>query len=295
MIRWRINPLIQGKEVAVKGRLVRTARLRHEWCDFLDDPCAAAAELKAKRHADLFTFVTDIGDSRSHPFHRESASIAVLPVESYDAWWEVIGKKKRNQIRKAQKSGVELRVAALDHEFARGVEALYNECPVRQGRRFCHYHQSASEIEDELSSFIDRSLLVGAYVNGRMAGFMKLYRAEHALRVVHILALLCERDKCVMDALIGKAVELCVQLHHDFLHYGSWTDSGIGAFRMKHGFERMEVPRYFAPLNWRGQLILSLNLHHPLRERLPKHMVETLVGLRARWNSLRLPKELVDA
>lgn len=290
-----MNSVIEGKELSIKGRLVRTARLRHEWCDFLNEPAVAAAELKSNHQADLFTFVTEIGDTRSYPFRHESAKMAVLPVKSYDDWWQVIGKKKRNQIRKAQKNGVELRIVPLDKYFARAVETLYNECPVRQGRKFYHYGQSAADIEQELSSFIGRSLLVGAYVHDRMVGFMKLFRGERALRIVHILALLCERDKCVMDALIGKAVELSVELHYGFLHYGSWTDSGIGAFRTKHGFECMEVPRYFAPLNWRGQLILSLNLHRSIRDQLPKKVVEALVALRGRWNSLRVPSELADA
>lgn len=294
----RKNPVIEGRELSIKGSFLSTARLRHEWCDFVPEPASMASAIQSHRIADLFTFVTDVGHTgNGYPYHNEPVGVAVLPLTTYEAWWEEIGKKKRNQIRKAQKSGVELRPCKLDTAFAQAVEPIYNECPVRQGRKFYHYGQTAAEIEAELSSFPEQTILVGAFVDNVMVGFMKLFRAEHALRIVHILAKLSERDKCVMDALIGKAVELCIEHKYRFLQYGSWTDNGIGAFRTKHGFQRIEVPRYFVPLNWRGRLILTLKLHRPVRERLPDAVVNPLMKLRARWNALRFsaPKEFADA
>jgi hypothetical protein len=192
-------------------------------------------------------------------------------VTSFAQWWEDIGFKTRNKIRKSQKSGVELRVEPLSDDFARGVEAIYAESPIRQGRRFFHYGQSAASIKEELSSFSDRSTLVGCYHAGEMIGFMKLFHGADVLRTIHIVAKISQRDKCAMDAMISQAVELCDRnkVHH--LHYGSWTDGGIGVFR--------------EPLNVRGRLMLGLNLQRPLRQRLPRALVGALTDARAKWNA----------
>jgi len=280
--------IIANKEMSVAGRVFRTARLRHEWCDFLEDSSGAIQQLQRGRAvADLFTFVQDIGDEPALPFHMEPTGLAVLPVTTFEKWWDDIGFKARNKVRKVQKCGVELRVAGLDADFAKGVEAIYNETPVRQGRKFFHYGQTAAEIQEELSSFLDCCIFVGAYHQAELVGFMKLLPRKHVLRTIHIIAKLSHRDKCVMDALIGKAVEICDQRKIGNLHYGSWADGGIGDFRTKHGFMRVEVPRYFVPLTLRGRLMLKLKLHHPVRERLPKSWIAPLQGLRTKLNLLK--------
>ena len=284
-----MSVIIANKELSIAGRFLRTARLRHEWCDFLDDPRAAIETMRHGRPiADLFTFVLDIGDELSRDeFHSERVGIAVLPVTTFKKWWDEIGFKARNKVRKGQKCGVELREIGLDDDFAKGVEAIYNEAPVRQGRRFFHYGKTAAEIKEELSSFLERCILVGAYHRGELIGFMKLFCGKNVLRTIHIIARLNHRDKCVMDALIGRAVELCDQKKIGHLHYGSWTDGGVGEFRTKHGFKRLEVPRYFVPLSFRGKLMLKLKLHRALRERLPKSLVGPLLDLRTTLNSYR--------
>lgn len=291
--KFAMKPAIEGKELTVSGKTFRTARLRHEWCDFLSSPPSALNELKASRaRADLFTFVGDIGvTDDAVPYHREDVDVAVLPITTFQQWWDDIGFKPRNKIRKAQKSGVETRIVELTDEFAQGIEAIYNESPVRQGRKFSHYGKTAQEIKEELGSFADRCTLVGAYFNGELIGFMKLFAARHALRTVHIIAKLSHREKCAMDILIAKAVEICEQKQLRYLHYGSWTDGGVGAFRTKHGFQPLKVPRYFVPLTWRGELMLKLKLHRPMRERLPKTFVDSLIRLRTKWNSVRFADE----
>lgn len=281
-----VSPTIGGKEVVTKGTLFRTARLRHEWCDFLADVPTAVEELRGQKQlADVFTFVEEIGTpNRSYGYRAEPTFIAVLPVVSFSKWWDEMGFKARNKVRKAQKCGVDVRVVSLDEDFARGVQSIYNESPVRQGRKFIHYGRGASDIFNELLSFKGKSTFVGSYFEGNLIGFMKLFHGNGVLRTVHIIATLAHRDKNVMDGLIAKAVELCDEKNAGFLHYGSWTDGGVGAFRTKHGFQRMEVARYYIPLGWRGEVMLNWNLHRPLRDRLPKRVTQTLTKLRAKWN-----------
>jgi hypothetical protein len=285
-----MNPFILGKEISVAGVICRIAKLRHEWCDFLNDPPKAIDEMrKTGLKADLFTFVHDMGDKPlfDYSYHRQNATLAVLPVTTYDEWWDDVGYKTRNKLRKGLKSGVELRVVQLDDDFARGVQAIYNETPVKQGRKFYHYGKKASEIKEELSSFPNQSTLVGAYFQGELVGFMKLFQGNNVLRTVHIIASVRHRDKNVMDILIAKGVELCSERKIQNLQYGSWTDGGIGTFRIKHGFERVEVPRYFASLSVRGNLMLRMKLHQPVRERLPENWIAPVMALRTKWNSLR--------
>jgi hypothetical protein len=279
--------LIEDAELIVTGRCFRTARLRHEGCEFLKDPVGTVERLRRGRaRADVLTFLHEAYDeSAAYPFHQEPAAAAVLTFTRYEEWWEQLHFKVRNKIRKAQKTGVELRVVELDEEFARGVEAIYNELPIRQGRKFYHYGKTAAAIHAELGSFADRSILVGAYHESELIGFMKLHRGASIMRTVHILAKNCHRDKSVMDALIAKAVELCDlhQIHH--LQYGSWTDGGVGTFRSKHGFAKVDFPRYFVPLTRRGALMLRLKLHRPMRELLPDPVTSLLIDLRTRWYS----------
>jgi hypothetical protein len=281
--------IFANKEMSISGKFFRTAKLRHEWCDFLDDPLGAIEQMQSdSAFTDLFTFVRDISDeSVTYPFYSEPVGLAVLPIETYQKWWDDLGFKARNKVRKGQKSGVELRVIQLDDHFAKGVEGIYNETPVKQGRKFFHYGKNAAEIKKELTSFLDSCIFVGAYYQDELVGFMKLFPGKNVLRTIHIIAKVSHRDKCVMDALIAKAVELCDQRKIQHLHYGSWTDGGVGDFRAKHGFRRVEVPRYFVPLSRRGRLMLKLKLHRPIRDRLPKGLVGPLLRVRTKLNSIR--------
>lgn len=289
---------VEGKLIVVRGNFPRIASLRHEWCDFLDDPPGAIADLKAKGlRADVFTYVDDL-NSPNPDFGYANAplGIAVLRLTNFDTWWNGIGFKARNKIRKGQKSGVDVRIVQLDDAFATGVEAIYNESPIRQGRKFYHYGKRMDAIKEELSSFIDRSILLGAYLDGKLVGFTKLFQGDNVLRTVHIIATLQHREKCVMDIMMSKAVELCCQRGVANLHYGSWTDGGVGAFRTKHDFQRVDTVRYFIPLTPAGKIALALGLHVPLRARIPSDWADPLLRLRGQINELRFrqAKELAE-
>lgn len=288
--------IVGGTEIAIGGRLVKTARLRHEWFEYLYDPKETIDQLQHCRPvADVFTFVQDINKTYSGlSFAKEMDSLAILPVVSYEKWWNALHFKVRNKIRKARKSGVELRQVALDDQLATDVELIYNESPIRQGKKFWHYGKNADVIKQDLSSFPDRTFFTGAYCEGELIGFMKLYEGENILRTVHIIAKLSHRDKPIQDALIAKAVEICAQKQLAFLHYGSWSLGGLGTFKIKHGFARVDAPRYFVPLTAWGRLSLRLGLHHPIHDVLPQKCVEGLLDARRKWNSIRYGSVVVS-
>jgi len=158
---------------------------------------------------------------------------------------------------------------------------------LRQGRKFTHYGKSLATIKEDLSSFPERTFFIGAYHQNELIGLMKLFEGDRILRTVHIIATFEHRDKCVMDALIAKAVEIAGQKNIFHLHYGDWAYRGLGVFRVKFGFERHDCPRYFVPLNFRGELALKMGLHRPLRARIPQSWIDRMVRARGKWNSWR--------
>lgn len=280
--------LIGKTEISVTGKALKIAKLRHEWFEYLENPPACIEEIKRAKVADVLTFLQEAHVPRpKYPFLQEPAHASVVEFKDFKTWWDALHFKARNKARKVQKTGVELRPAKLDDEFVRGVEKIYNEAPLRQGRKFTHYGKSFAQIKEDLSSFPECTFFIGAYFQNELIGFMKLYEGEKILRTVHIIATFEHRDKCVMDALIARGVEIASEkgLHH--FHYGDWAYRGLGVFRVKFMFERHDCPRYFVPLNSKGALALKLGLHRPLRERVPQPWKDKLVGARNQWNAWR--------
>ncbi len=284
--------LIGKTEISVSGRVLKIAKLRHEWFEYLDDPMAFIGEIRRAHVADILIFLQEAHIERpSFSFRKEVASNSLLTFKSFDDWWNGLHFKARNKARKAQKSGVELRPAKLDDDFVRGVEVIYNESPLRQGRKFTHYGKNFETIKNDLSSFPECTFFIGAYHKDKLIGFMKLFEGNKILRTVHIIANFADRDKCAMDALIAKAVEIADQKKIYHLHYGDWAHRGLGAFRVKFGFERHDCPRYFVPLTWRGEWALKTGMHKPLRDRIPQSWIDRMVSVRKKIYSWRFGAE----
>src|SRR5262249_15312710 len=121
-----------------------------------------------------------------------------------------------------------------------------------------------------------------------LIGFTKLYEGSDILRTVHIIAKLGHRDKPVQDAMIAKAVQICDARGISRLHYGAWSQGGLGAFKVKHGFRRADFVRYFVPLTFRGNLALKFGLHREIRHILPASWVDRLILIRKQLSSLWL-------
>ena len=282
--------VIDGKEITVSGRFLKTARLHGEYYDCIDAPDAFIQQLHAlPTGANLFTFLQDIGDQTArHPFHHEPESLAVLPVSTYEHWWNrQINDKTRNMIRKARKAGVELRMCALDDAFVRAIMEIHNECPLRQGKPFKHYGKDFSTIQKDHATFLERSDFIGAFQGEEMIGFIKLVHGRNASSLMQIISKIACREKAPTNALIARAVELCAERGIPRLHYGIWSRRGIGEFKKHHGFLQHDVPRYYVPLDLPGALALKLSLHRPLAQCLPESVQDQLVALRGRWNQFR--------
>jgi len=281
---------IEGKEIIVTGMCPRTARLRNEWCEYLDTPEDSIQRLRTSGiRADLLTFLQPIRDrTPRYPFHFEWCSAAVLPLRSYEDWWNnPINDRTRNKVRKAAKSRVEVRRVEFNDDLVHGILDIYNETPLRQGRPFKHYGINFDTIKGMLITYLERSDFLGAFCGGELIGFAKLVHGADVSSLIHITCKIAHRHRAPTNALIASAVETCTRRNVSYLHYEGWSRRGLGAFKKNHGFQRFDVPRYFVPLNATGRFLLSLNLHRPLKERIPGKWQDTFAAWRTRWYTAR--------
>ncbi len=280
-----------GKTFTLQGGLLTTVSLEDEWFDDIDDPAAMSAALKQslRRTPDLFTCWQRLPDLQARDgLHTEWEDIAVLPIHSYEEWWNTqIKSRVRSQIRKAEKEGLVVKEVPYDDEFVKGMTAIFNESPVRQGRPFWHHGKSEQTVKAQFSRYIHRERMIGAYLNGEMIGFIMLADAGRFGITGQIISSIRHRDKSPNNALIAKAVEVCAAQQLGWLVYLFWSDDSLAEFKRRCGFERVSVPRYWVPLTWKGRLALAIGAHRGWKAMLPAGLTAALKRLRARWYARR--------
>ncbi|HET9180151.1 MAG TPA: hypothetical protein VFQ24_17485 [Terriglobia bacterium] len=282
-----------GKQIVFRGRLVRVAYLDAEGYQFLDDPEAARTLLlKSRPRADLLTFIQRLS-SRSpvYSYPMEWDNFAVLPVSTYDEWTaNQVNNKTRNMIRKAERKGVTLREIPFDEALIRGIHAIYNESPIRQGRRFRHYGKDLDTVRRMTATYLDQSIFIGAFFQDEMIGFIKLVTDENRTQagLMHIVSMSEHRDKAPTNAVIAQAVRSCAergipQLWYANFSYGRREGDTLADFKKHNGFQKVEVPRYYVPLTLVGSAALRLGLHHSLLELVPAPVVVRYRKIRSLW------------
>jgi hypothetical protein len=65
--------------------------------------------------------------------------------------------------------------------------------------------------------------------------------------------------------------------------YGKKQRSSLSDFKERNGFQRVDIPRYYAPLTRWGSLAFAMGLHKRLAERVPEPMAAKLRALRGAW------------
>ena len=289
--------IICGREVKIQGRLCRTAHLDADGYKFLDDPELALGELrKSEMRIDLFTFAQKLPETTpKYPYPMEWDNVAALKVSTFEYWWtKQIGKNTRNKARQGAKKGVVIREVPFDSTLARGIWEIYNECPIRQERRFPHYGKSFEAVREMSATYLDSSIFIGAYEDDTLIGFIKLTVDDTGTQagLMHILSMIQHRDKAPANALVAQAVRSCAERHIPYLvwaqfAYGKKAQSSLSKFKGRNGFERVDIPRYFVPLSRWGSFALSMKLHHRLYDRLPEPLAAKLRELRSAWYQSR--------
>ena len=294
--------IISGREIRTQGRFPCVARIEGDSYRFLDDPAAIVDGLRANgRSIDLFTFIPRLTDNvPRYPYLVEQDNVAALRVTSFDQWWkEVLGFKARNKAKQAEKKGVELREVPFDEQLIEGIWKIYNECPIRQSRRFPHYGMTRDTVRAHAGTFLDSSVFVGAYLEGSLIGFAKLTVDENGTQagLMHILSLLSHRDKAPTNALIAEAVRSVAArgipyLVYSSFSYGNKQRDSLSDFKERNGFQRVDVPRYYVPLTALGKFAFHTGMHRRLIELLPEPVITKLRTYRANWYNARVPSAL---
>jgi hypothetical protein len=288
---------IESREVVVQGRLCQTAHVDGEGYKFLADPKSAIADLRGSNtRADLFTFLQELPEtSPRYPYPFEWDNFAVLTISTFDHWWsKQIGFKARNKAKQAEKKGIVVREAPFDDALVQGIWGIYNEVPVRQGRRFPHYGKSLEAVRAMSATFLDSSIFVGAFDGDRLIGFIKLTvdNSRTQAGLMHILSMVSYRDKAPTNALIAHAVRSCAdrgitRLVYANFGYGKKLRSSLSDFKERNGFQRVDIPRYYVPLTRWGALAFRLGLHRRLSEHVPEPVAAKIRELRSRWYQRR--------
>src|SRR5207249_299015 len=104
----------------------------------LKNPDAAVDAMRESGvRIDLLTFTQKLPEtSPKYAYPMEWDNVAGLSVSTFEYWWtRQIDSKVRNMVRKADKNGVSVREVPFNDALVQGICAIYNESPIRQGRR----------------------------------------------------------------------------------------------------------------------------------------------------------------
>lgn len=284
-------------QVNISGHVLRRARLDADKYQFVDDAEAMVMSLRrCGRRIDLFTFVQPVSEREPrYKFPMEWDNFAVLPVSTFENWWEKqIGFKARNKAKQAEKKGVQLREVPFDQDFAKGIWEIYNETPVRQGRRFAHYGKSIETVYREAATYLSYSTFIGAYLDDELIGFIKMVTDQKGTQagLMNIISKIQHRDKAPTNALVAHAVRACAKRNIAHLVYSNYTyankeHDSVADFKERNGFLRYEVPRYFVALTPLGAMAYRCGFHHRLADRIPEAWVVRIRELRRSWYARR--------
>lgn len=284
---------IDDKEIIIRGELIKTISLKEEWDHDIENPSKFINNIKiAGGYADIFTFRQRLPDSKpKHNLYYEWESIAAIPIINYSHWFhKQLHVNPKNKIRLAIKRGVEIKRVDFSDDLINNIIEIYNETPIRQGKRNRQYNIDFQTAKKVNATFLDRAVFLGAFFDSELIGFLKLVDTIKYTRVMGIIGKIAHREKAPINLLIAKAVEICSEKKVPYLTYGSYDYGKLGSeslkdFKRYHGFENIILPRYYIPLTKKGFLSIKMNLHHNLIEILPKKLLDKLKYIRNKWYS----------
>lgn len=285
-------------QIEVRGTVLRIASIDGDGYRFVNDPEAFLDHVRnLRQRVDLVTFMQGLPETKpkfNYPI--EWDNFAAIPLTTFDDWWgKQIGFKARNKAKQAERKGVVVREVPFDNQLVEGIWKIYNECPVRQGRRFSHFGKNIEQVYKEEATFLDSSIFIGAFLQDEMVGFVKLVHDENKIQagLMNIVAMIRHRDKAVTNALVAEAVRSCTERQIRYLVYSNFTYGNKGKdsitdFKERNAFVRIDVPRYYVPLTPLGSVALRFGFHKKLTDRIPESFLSKLRNLRNSWNSRKL-------
>jgi hypothetical protein len=221
-------------------------------------------------------------------FHTEIETIGLLPISTYETWLKSIGKRARQDIKRSERRGVRIRKVHVDERFLRDAFAIYNETPIRQGRRYAGYGISLQGLRRKFSD--SKCELLGAYDESKLIGLLWMMPGDRVAEMGSFVHLVSERHKLPTNALIAAAVNDCCERGLHFLVYPAafGFQPGLDEFRLRMGFKPFTVPRYYVPLTRRGYTSIKLRIHRPIQYAVPSAIARTFRPI-YNYISLMLP------
>jgi hypothetical protein len=276
-----VDAELEGLAVQKKG-FIKVAKYQEQYEYIKDAPTSNRFFGKIiDRDADIFTFVErkwccPITDPRSSWLKAED-NIALLQITPYEAWLAEVGKKTRNMIRKAEKSGVRTEVVEPTEQLAKGIWKIYNETPIRQGRAFSHYGVPLEHVKAQVRSATN-STFIAESLEGELVGFVQLVHGDQLTVMAQILSLQKHWDKALNNAIVAKAVEVCASKNVPWLMYGRMGNHpSLDGFKENNGFSKYTLTRYYVPLTRKGRLAAKLGLHKETKDALPQALKGPLI------------------
>jgi hypothetical protein len=244
-------------------------------------PTSRFIEKLSDRGIDIFTFIERKWcytiPKPSNSWIRAKDNIALLQVTTYDCWWKNIGKKTRNMVRKAEKSGVKTEMGEPNEKLTEGIWKIYNETPIRQERAFPHYGVSMQTVRENVLSARE-CMFIRAFFQDELVGFIQLIHGDKIAIISQILSLQRYSDKAVNNALIDKAVEVCATKKIGWLMYGRMGNHpSLDKFKQNNGFASFPLTRYYVPITKKGQIAAKIGLHREIKDAVPQPIKYLLI------------------
>ena len=260
-------------------------RIAQDNQEYEKDALATEEFIKKLREqgVDIYTFLErswccPIGNPPSN-WSRTDDNIGLLEITTLDVWFNIVGKKTRNMVRKAEKSGVKVNVVELSAQLVEGIWKIYNETPIRQSRAFHHYGESLKSVGDNMA-MAKKSTFIGAYLEDELIGFIQIIYGDQIAIISQILSLQEHWDKSLNNALLAKAVEICAENGNRWLMYGRiGNHPSLDKFKESNGFTKYSVTRFYVPLTGKGRFAIGLGLHKPFKDALPEPLKSPLIPL----------------
>ncbi|MCL1977375.1 MAG: hypothetical protein FWG55_04625 [Candidatus Bathyarchaeota archaeon] len=278
---------LEGLMVRKKG-FVKIGKYSEHFEYTKDAPPAEKIFDKLKdRDVDIFTFIerswcSSLAFKPSDKWLKTEDNIALLQINTFDEWWEKIGKKTRNMVRKAEKSGVSVKIVEPSDMLAEGIWKIYNETPIRQGRAFSHYGQTLESVKNMVFNTKDCTF-IGAYAENELVGFIQLVYGDNLVVTTQILSLQKHWDKAINNVMLAKAVEICAKNNHKWLMYGRMgkgsNHPSLDKFKENNGFVRYPLNRYYVVLSKKGNTAVKLGLHQQIKDKVPESIKPKVISV----------------
>ena len=279
-----------GYSIVTRGRWLKIAQIHDEiWLEGqpVSDPKSFVSALQSNRcGADVFTFAQTLPETeKKYSYVAEWDNLAVARTTDFKAWWESLPQESRKNVRRSERRGLTTGPVVFYDALAQGIKRIYDETPIRQGRRFWHYQKDLEAVKKENATYLERSQFVGAHFNGELVGFIKMVFVDRTARIMQIISMNAHADKRPTNALLAKAMEICSQRPVEHLIYGQYiydnkADSPVTEFKRRNGFSQVLLPRYYIPLTAKGAIALRLKFHRGIKGMLPNALLSALLSAR---------------